>query len=402
MNRLTLCSERFLWLICLLLWCAFLGAAQTENSQSEAIKSHLRQAQLYLKSQRPDLAITEYRAALAIDPNSVDAQANIGVVLFFEGKYGDAVPELRAALKSQPALWKLQALLGISEKRIGNLKLAQADLEASLPHLEEKKLKVQAGLELVEADYGSGELDKAASVIGSLKELDPANNEILYTAHRIYSELSDESMLSLAMLAPDSARMHQLMAHELARQGNIDGAIAHYRQALAREPNRADLHYELAEMLNTSSSAMRQQEAEREYKAALALNPSDEKSECRLGDVAMRRSELNSAFAHYSRALELQPNDVDANLGITKILMTRHEPAQAQQHLELAAALEPFNATTHYRLGVLYRELGREEDSRRELAQFEKLKKMKTRLGEIYQEMRLEPGGRKENADVTN
>jgi hypothetical protein len=52
--------------------------------------------------------------------------------------------------------------------------------------------------------------------------------------------------------------------------------------------------------------------------------------------------------------------------------------------------LEPFNPAIHYRLGVLYRELGRPDDSRRELAETEKLKKMKNRLADTYQKMHLQ------------
>ncbi len=289
---------------------------------------------------------------------------------------------------------KLQALLGMSEKRIGENAKAQADLERAFPQLKDPKLQVQAGLALIEVDYALRDLGKAAEVVNVLRQLEPTDVDILYTAHRIYSELSDEAMLSLAMIAPDSARMHQLMAHELARQAKDDLAIANYREALKIDPKRADIHYELAEMLYTQSSAAAQAEAEKEYKLALAINPFDEKSESRLGDIALRRSDLKSAEAHYKRALEMQPNDPDANLEMAKILMSTHQPREAESHLEHAAQLEPFNPAVHYRLGVLYKELGRTEDSHRELADFERLKKMKTRLATLYQQMRLQPGKR--------
>jgi hypothetical protein len=88
----------------------------------------------------------------------------------------------------------------------------------------------------------------AAEVVNVLRQLEPANVDILYAAHRIYSELCDETMLSIAMLAPDSARMHQLMAHELARQAKDEWAIASNRAALKIDPHRTDIHFELAEM----------------------------------------------------------------------------------------------------------------------------------------------------------
>jgi cytochrome c-type biogenesis protein CcmH/NrfG len=257
--------------------------------------------------------------------------------------------------------------------------------------LTDEKIRVQTGMELIELYYGAGALDKAAAVVSVLRQLKPTDIDILYTAHRIYLDLADESMLSITMLAPDSARMHQLMAHEAARQGNTEGAIAQYREALRIDPKVPGLHFELAEALSGSKQPSDREQIEREYKAALAANPFDEKSECRLGDIAARQSDLKSASAHYSRSLELQPNDPDANLGLAKTLIAMNQPEKAIPLLEHAAQLEPFNATIHYHLSVLYRKAGRPDDASLERAEFRRLRGMKTRLDQVYQAMRLQP-----------
>ncbi len=366
--------------------------SQSNASKQDQIQLRSQRAQQYLQSKQPDLAVKEYEGILALDPDNLDARANLGVIGYFQGDYPRAVEQLRAALKLKPDIPKLEALLGMSEKRTGETASAQTDLETAFPRLEEEKLRVETGMELIEVDYALNDLGKAATTVNALRQLRPADVDILYTAHRIYADLSDETTLSLAMVAPYSARMHQLMAHELARRADNEGAITHYREALKLEPHRSDLHYELAEMLNGSSGASQQAEAEKEYKAALAENPFEEKSECRLGDIASRRSDLKGALEHYSRALQLQPNDADANLGLAKVLMGMHQPQKAEPPLRHAVELEPFNPATHYRLGVLYRELGQTADSRRELAEFERLKKEKNKLQSLYQDMRLQPG----------
>jgi tetratricopeptide (TPR) repeat protein len=168
------------------------------------------------------------------------------------------------------------------------------------------------------------------------------------------------------------------------------------------DPELPGLHFELGEILSNSSTPAADQEAiEKEYKAALAANPFDEKSECRLGEIAFRRSDLKDASAHYSRALEMQPNDADANLGLAKVLISMNQPEKAQPLLERAARLEPFNAVTHYRLSLVYRGLGRSADASRELAEFQRLKEMKERLKQTYREMRLQPGKQERmDADV--
>lgn len=365
--------------------------SQSSSSPQQEIESHSRQAQDYLKTNRPDLAAREFNAIVALDPNNVDARGNLGVLLYFQGAYAKAAPELRAALKLRAGLWKIQALLGMCEKRTGEITRARADLEQAFPQLQEEKLRVQTGLELIEIYYASNDVDKAAGVVSVLRELRPTDPEILYTAHQIYASLADETMLSVALIAPKSARMHQLMAHEMVRQGNTEGAISHLREAIKIDPRLPGIYFELAEALNASGSPSGQAEAEKEYKAALAANPFDEKALCRLGEIAFGRSGLKQALAHYSRAVELQPNDPDAGLGLAKVLLAMDQPAKAQPLLEHSAQLEPFNSATRYHLAAVYRNQGRTEDARRELAEFKKLKEMKERLKQVYREMRVEP-----------
>jgi tetratricopeptide (TPR) repeat protein len=313
------------------------------------------------------------------------------VLLFFQEAYAGAIPQLRVALKLQPTLWKIQALLGMAEKRTGDIKSALGDLERAFPKLAEKKIRMDTGMELIEIYSSAGELEKAAATVSVLRELDPTNVEITYTAYRIYSDLTDESRLSLSVAGPKSARMHQMMAHELARQGKADEAIENYRQALSIDPKLPGLHFELAEMLNNSSTAGGPEEAEKEYQAALALNPFDEKSEFRLGDIAAVRGDLKEAGNRYSRALQLQPDDPEANVGMAKVLMSVDQPEQAERLLAKAIQLDPTMAVAHFRLSTIYRQAGRADDAKRELDEYQKYKDMKEKLREIYRAMRLEP-----------
>ena len=85
----------------------------------------------------------------------MDAQANLGVLLFFQGDYVKAEPHLRAALEMQPDLTKIQALLGMAEKRTGDSANARTHLETSFAAVDDPKLKVQIGMELVELADGA-------------------------------------------------------------------------------------------------------------------------------------------------------------------------------------------------------------------------------------------------------
>jgi tetratricopeptide (TPR) repeat protein len=357
---------------------------QSNASRQQQIQSHSHKAADYLKENRPDLAIPEFKAIIAVDPNNVDAHGNLGAVLFFQGAYADAIPQLRAALKLRPTLWKTQALLGIGEKRTGDIDAARRDLEKAFPNVTEEKIRVETGMELIDLYSVTGDLDKAAIAVSTLRRLEPTDGALLYTAYRLYSDLADESLLSLSVVDPKSARMHQAMAHELAKRGKSSEAIDNYREALKIDSQLTGLHFELAEMLSTLSTAEGTKEAESEYQEALEANPQDEQSERRLGDIAFRTGDVNMANEHYTRAVKLRPDDPEANIGLAKVFMSLNQPEKAEPLLHHALQSDPTSAVAHFRLSTIYRQSGRTADAKQELAEYQKYKTMKDKLREIY------------------
>jgi tetratricopeptide (TPR) repeat protein len=384
-------TKKFVVLLWMILLAALLPCfSQSSPTRQQQIESHARQAAEDLKENKPDLAVPEFRAIVALDPGNVDARGNLGVLLFFQGSYAEAIPELRAALKMRPTLWKIQALLGIAEKRTGDVSAARSDLEQAFPNVQDERIRIDTGMELIEIYSGTGDLDKAATTVNTLRKLEPTNEAVLYTAYRVYSDLTADSLLSLSVVAPNSARMHQALAHELAKRGETEKAIENYRAALKLDPQLPGIHFELAEMLSTLSTQGSLVEAENEYKAALQANPSDEQSECRLGDIALRRNDTKEAYDRYTNAVQLQPGDPDANIGLAKVLMSMDQPLKAQPLLEHALQLDPTSAVAHFRLSAVYRETGRPDDAKRELEEYQKYKGMKEKLQEIYRQMRPE------------
>jgi len=363
------------------------GFSQSIPTRQQQIESHARKAAEFLKENKPDLAVPEFRAIVALNPSNVDALGNLGVLLFFQGAYAAAIPELRAALKLQPTLSKIQALLGIAEKRTGDVEAARGDLEKAFPDVQEEKIRIDTGMELIEIESRAGDLDKAAAIVTDLRKLDPTNDALLYTAYRIHSDLAAESLLSLSIVNPNSARMQQALAHELAKRGNTAEAIEHYRAALKLDPTLPGLHFELADMLRTQSTAEGQEEAEREYKAALEANPLDEQSECRLGDIALRSSDFKQAFDRFSHAVKLQPGDPEASIGLAKALISMNQPEKAEALLQHALQLDPTSAVAHFRLGTIYRQSGRTAEARHEMEEYHKYSQMKEKLRQFYHDL---------------
>ncbi|HEV2326226.1 MAG TPA: tetratricopeptide repeat protein [Terracidiphilus sp.] len=378
----------YLSLLLIPVFCISTLAQAPQDTQSQ-IAEHSRLAEQYLQEKRPDLAIPEFQKVVALDPNNVDARGNLGVLLFFRGNYKDAVPQLRTVVKLQPELWKLQALLGLGEGRLGDSAASQTDLEAAFPHLMGEKIQREVGEALIGDYTAKEELEKAAAVVSTLLAADSTDKSLLYMSYRIYSDLAGRSMLTLALVAPESAEMHQVMARELARQNHNAEAIANYRAAIKLNPKLAGLYTELGDLLLNSEDMAQQAEAGDEFKAALALNPNDERAELELGMVEARKGNIKAAYADYSRAIELNPNDGDACTEMAMTLMTMNQTEKAQQMFERAVQIDPTNDVAHYRLATLYRKAGKIDAAKEQVQLYLKYKQMKDKMEKIFDDMRL-------------
>ncbi|HWE00018.1 MAG TPA: hypothetical protein VG345_13300, partial [Bryobacteraceae bacterium] len=65
--------------------------------------------------------------------------------------------------------------------------------------------------------------------------------------------------------------------------------------ALKKDPKLPGLRFQLAEMLGASPVDSDRKEAEQEYRQALEENPLDIRAECRLGEIALNRSDMQDA-----------------------------------------------------------------------------------------------------------
>lgn len=346
-----------------------------------------QKAETYLQEHKPELAIPVFRQIIALDPGNLNAHANLGVLLFFQGDYQNAIPNLRSALQTKPDLRRIQALLGIAEKRTGNLTEAQKDLEEAFPRLDDKKIQKEAGLELIELDSSAGQLVKALSVVEALEEASPQDAQLFFVAYEISSQVLDQTLLNMMIAAPDSAEMHMMMAGELGRRGDSTGAIAQYRDAIRINPNLPGVHYELAEQLRMSPDPALNAQAEGEYKAALKTNQYDEKSWRRLGEIMAAKGDYRTAEENYRKALALQPADSDAETDLAIALITTNRTEEAIPLLEKAEKDDPTNLTAHYRLSQLYRRKGRLQDAQRETELFMHYRDLKDKMNKIFKEM---------------
>lgn len=361
--------------------------AQTRAPGTADAHDHLQKAEAYLKANDPDSAKRELDAALAVDPKNAEAHANLGVIAFSRHDCQTASQQFQKALAIQPSLTKAQALLGICAKRLGD-PAARVLLEKSFPKLKDKLLRLQAGMELARLYDEEGDAGGTASVMRTLVNLDPDNVDVLFMAQRVYAELADDTLNKLALLAPGSARMQQVIAERLINEGDLKGAIDHYQKALQIDSKVPGVHFELGEAILESSpgDANAEAQAQKELEAAVAIDGDSAKAECEFADIALLQSQPEKALAHYRRAFELDPNEVQAQIGLAKML-TKDSPEEAVKYLRMAVKTDPLNGSAHYRLAQLYFRLQMTEMAQKEMHLFQEIKQAKDQMEALYHQM---------------
>jgi len=368
------------------------GTSANHAARKAEIHEHLQKAAEYLKARDANSAKKEFEAVLALDPKNAEAYANLGVIAFVQRDYQGAAQDLTKALAIDPSLTKTQALLGISERRLGDPS-ARALLEKSFPKLADKGLRIQVGMELADSYEREGDLDATAAVMRVLVELDPDNADILFAAQRIYSELADDTLNKLAIVAPRSARMQQTIAEHLINGGDLQGAIAHYRKALEIDPRVPGVNYELGEAILESAplDAASQAAAQKEFEAAIQTEGDSAKVECQLGRIAFLQPDLDQAYAHFNRAFTLNPADAEAQLGLGRVLAAMSKPEEAIKYLRMAVQSDPLNGEAHYRLAIVCKRLVLLNEAEKEMRLFQEIKQTKENVRALYRQMNKTP-----------
>ncbi len=124
-----------------------------------------------------------------------------------------------------------------------------------------------------------------------------------------------------------------------SRRDRHDAAVAHYRKALAAEPDRPQFRFFLAHEL-ASGGKEETEEAQSLVKGSLSKHPSYGNFWRLLGRVERgRKGGLQSALDAYTKALDLNPLDLHARFSAALVLRDAGEKAHAKGNLQQVVRL---------------------------------------------------------------
>ncbi len=225
-----------------------------------------------------DAAETQFRAALASNPDHALARRSLGLVLRQKGDLSAAATELRRAAAQLPDDAQGHHLLGTVLLKQGDVPGAMTELREAIrldPSLTEARVM------LAQAFAKQGKTDEALRQQAEVQ--------------RINSEKAD---LGRALVLLESSAA--LMA-----KGDVAGAIARRREVVSLSPGFPDGHYELGLALREVEAS--RTEAERAFRQTITLDPEHARAYDALARLLEVRGDEAGARAARARAAELAP-----------------------------------------------------------------------------------------------
>ncbi len=292
----------------------------------------------------------QFRAALKINANDVDAINQLAVTLMREGQIDQAVLDLGRAVALAPAYAETHINLGAA--------LLQKREAAAAVDEFEKALALQPASAPVRRDLAAalihtGRKDDAIGLLRQAEEIDPRDANIQFDlanalgAAGRWGEAQVHFTRALAV-NPQFPEAENNLGNALVRAGAADQAIAHFKRALELNADFVDAHFNLASTLLRNGQT---KDAIAHLRRVVALRPDFAEAEDNLAAALLQEGQPEEAALHFQRALELDPRNAEVQNDLATALLEAGRTAEALAHYQAALEIKPDFAAALVNLG---------------------------------------------------
>ena len=350
--------------------CAFQPANQAANQTANqtANQAQERQAALALEQQGRDAeAEAAWRAYSKLRPASPEPYAHLGLIEARQQHYKEAIPLYRKALALDSNVSAVRRDLGLAYFKSGDLRGAIGEFGILLKNQpDDFQLTTLTGM----AYYGLADYKEAVPYLQQAAQADKTSLPLrLALAHsclwsKQYQCVMDTYHEILA-LNSESAEADMLAGEALDEMKDNAGSTAMFRAAVKANPKEPNVHFGLGYLLWTQKQFA---EAASEFQAELVNDPNHVQALVYLGDAEIQLNQMAAAKPYLERALRLDPTQGLGHLDLGIIDTEEDHSTAALRELTLAEKLIPNDVNVHWRLGRLYRTMGKPELAKAEFA----------------------------------
>ncbi|HWQ35607.1 MAG TPA: tetratricopeptide repeat protein [Blastocatellia bacterium] len=253
------------------------------------------------------------------------------------------------AAQVSPAAESLKALYQGDHQRAAEL--AAGYLET---HPNDARMRVI----LARAKLAQGEFQAACDELRLALRADPQNIDALYYLGMVAGVLAQQEYERLYAIAPDSARVHQLLGEAALAQENQTEAENEFLSALRVNPHSVDVLTAMGELRRSQSKF---DEALEYYSRAEAAGPLSYDIAYGLGACYSYKQDHERAVAYFRQAVSLDAGSGAGHFALGNALFQSGQTAAAITELKAALALEPKLKQAYFLLGRAYQKLGAQD-----------------------------------------
>ena len=338
------------------------GFAQDASSQ---IQEHFLAAQQDQQEGQLDAAAHEYEAVLRLQPTLPEAYANLGLVYYAEGKFGDSAKALAAASKLRPEMRGVSLWLGVDYVKLN--KPAQGiSLLRDAVHLNPNDKLAQSWLGT--ALWDAGQMDAALIQLRKAAAQFPDDPDLLFSLGEAYGKAAKQQTDQLLEDSSGTALSDRIYASAYIEEHDWSKAEGHLRRAIERAPHSIDAHLELAEVLSEQGHLPG---AQQQLDRAEELAPRSAAVLARSGELLILIGQQAEGLSQIEQAMEADRNEALDALGLPvedRIGRTETDPSLLPFCREAAAKLEADQIPSLAKdvaLAAMYARLGDDDAAQR-------------------------------------
>jgi tetratricopeptide (TPR) repeat protein len=288
---------------------------------------------------RDDFALFNHTIAVTTDQN-IPAHFVLGVAYGKASEYEHAITEFQAALQLDPDIADAHYHIGLCQMNLKKLDLAIEPYQAAI-RLDPKHLQARSNLAL--CLIALGRRDEALEQYAALGQLEPASpvphfcmGGILF-GQRKFPEAAAE-FAEAVRREPSHAEARTSLGRALALEGKTAEALEQFREVARLYPTNTDPQLYLADTLE---QAGRTNEAEACFAEAARLNPSLAQTNVEQGKLLLARGLPEAALARFNVAAHLQPDNAEADENLGLLYSQQGKAGDAAQHYRAALRATP-------------------------------------------------------------
>ena len=298
-------------------------------------------------------ASTLLARALAVSPNSIEANDLLGDLQLRAHRFPEAMDRFETVLKIAPrdsgarhGEFAAATELALSARKADHPEVALQVLQhAKIALPDDLKLLIDIGVEATELHA----FNDAENALEAARTLSPRDPDMLYASAQLEIEQqhlakAESDFREYLKSVPTDASAHFGLGHVYVMEQRVQEARTEFHRSIELQPVQTECYYQLGQL---DLDAQHDADAEPLFRKVLARNPAHGGALAGMGVIAFRAKDYAAAEQYLGKAEKASPDYVPARYyrGLALARMGRKDAADVELHLAAQLGQAASNAT---------------------------------------------------------